>query len=470
MCAKSIAIAITLTGLSLAALAGESLTPTHRDELLSIPLTEKLGGETTRPLVAPNAFSFQAANSPRRHQRPFSFGNRLFNTNWVEAPASVKSFDGLGPLFNRVSCAGCHTKDGRGQPPQSGKGPMDSMLMRISIPGADEHGGPKPVPGYGGQLSERAIGGAAPEGIAKIAYEEVPGKYGDGVTYSLRKPAYRIVETAYGPLPSDVMISPRVAPHVIGLGLLEAVPEGTLETLADPDDKDGDGISGRVNRVWDTAKQQPAIGRFGWKAGQPDLLNQNAGAAIGDIGLTSWVHPSENCTEAQPVCISAVKGDAADLSDEFLQKLTLYTATLAVPAQRNANDPQVKRGAELFSAMSCASCHMPTLKSGEYEHRELSHQIFHPFTDLLLHDMGQGLADNRPEFEASGSEWRTPPLWGLGLVETVNGHTNLLHDGRARGFAEAILWHGGEAEAAKEAFRTAPKDAREALIAFLRSL
>jgi CxxC motif-containing protein (DUF1111 family) len=468
MGAKSIAIAIALTGMSLAALAGESLQPL-REQLLAIPLTDRLGGETTRPLTAPNAFSFQAVNAPRRHQRPFSFGNRLFNTNWVEAPASVKSFDGLGPIFNRVSCAGCHTKDGRGQPPLA-KGPMDSMLLRISIPGANEHGGPKPIPGYGDQLSERAIGGMKPEGIAEIGYEEVPGTYGDGETYSLRKPTYRIVETNYGPLPSDAMISPRVAPHVIGLGLLEAVPEATLETLADPEDKDGDGISGRVNRVWDSAKQHPAIGRFGWKAGQPDLLNQNAAAAIGDIGLTSWVHTNENCSEAQPACVSAVKGDAPDLSDEFLQKLTLYTATLAVPAQRNAGDPQVKRGAELFRSMGCAACHTPTLKSGDHEHRELANQTFHPFTDLLLHDMGQGLADNRPEFEASGTEWRTPPLWGLGLVETVNGHTNLLHDGRARGFAEAILWHGGEAQAAKEAFRTAPKDAREALIAFLKSL
>ncbi|NJM30555.1 MAG: thiol oxidoreductase [Rhizobiales bacterium] len=470
MGAKSLSLALVLTGMSLAAFAGEAVGPSLREQLLAIPLSKALGGDTTRPLVARNAFSFQVPNAPRRHQRPFSFGNRLFNTNWVEAPASVKSFDGLGPVFNRVSCSGCHIKDGRGSPPPAGKGPMDSMLLRVSIPGEGPHGGPKPVPGYGDQLSERGIAGVAPEGLAEVSYEEVPGRYGDGETYSLRKPQYRITETKYGPLPADVMISPRVAPQVIGLGLLEAVPEAALRALTDPDDRDGDGISGRINKVWDSAQQAKMIGRFGWKAGQPDLLNQNASAAIGDIGLTTSLHRIENCSEAQTSCRSAITGGEPEMDDGFLEKLTLYTASLSVPAQRNADAPEVKRGGEVFRALGCASCHMPTLRAGHHARPELAGQTFHPFTDLLLHDMGPGLADNRPEFEASGSEWRTPPLWSLGLVPMVNGHDNLLHDGRARGFAEAILWHGGEAEAAKEAFRNAPKDEREALIAFLKSL
>jgi CxxC motif-containing protein (DUF1111 family) len=461
---------IAALGLSLAASSGEALEHKMREQLLAIPLTSALGGATTRPISAPNAFSFQAPNAPRKHQRPFSFGNRLFNTNWVEAPASVKSFDGLGPMFNRVSCAGCHTKDGRGEPLLNGKGPMDSMLLRISIPGTGEHGGPNPVPGYGDQLSERAINGITPEGIAAITYENVAGTYGDGERYVLRKPSYQIANVAYGPLPSDLLISPRVAPQVIGLGLLEAVPGETLLALADPDDSDGDGISGRTNRVWDSVTNQPAIGRFGWKAGQPTLKNQNAGAAAGDIGLTSSVHPAENCPKEQSACVAAISGGTPELNDEFVEKLTLYTASLAVPAQRSSGDEQVRQGGEFFRAIGCASCHMPTLKSGVHDLPEVSNQVFHPFTDLLLHDMGDGLADNRPDFEASGSEWRTPPLWGLGLVPVVNGHQFLLHDGRANGFAEAILWHGGEAEAAKEKFRTALKSEREALIAFLQSL
>jgi CxxC motif-containing protein (DUF1111 family) len=266
-------------------------------------------------------------------------------------------------------------------------------------------------------------------------------------------------------------MSPRVAPHMIGLGLLEAVPEETLEALADPEDKDGDGISGRVNRVWDQQAQAPAIGRFGWKANQPNLKQQNAGAALGDIGLTTSLNAAENCTAPQTLCAAAINGGAPELSDEFLAKLTLYTMTIAVPEQRNASHPQVTAGEALFRSMGCASCHMPSLVTGGIEgFPQLSRQTIHPFTDLLLHDMGEGLADGRPDFEASGREWRTPPLWGLGLVPTVNGHDNLLHDGRARGFAEAILWHGGEAEMAKEAFRTAPRQERDALVAFLKSL
>jgi CxxC motif-containing protein (DUF1111 family) len=461
---------IATLGLSLAASSGEALEQKLRERLLAIPLTSALGGETTRPVSAPNAFSLQAPNAPRKHQRPFSFGNRLFNTNWVEAPASVKSFDGLGPMFNRVSCAGCHTKDGRGEPPANGMGPMDSMLLRISVPGTGEHGAPNPVPGYGDQLSERALNGIAPEGLAAITYEDVTGPYGDGESYVLRKPTYQITNAAYGPLPAGLMISPRVAPQMIGLGLLEAVPDETLLALADPDDTDGDGVSGRVNNVWDNVAKTPAIGRFGWKAGQPTLKNQNTGAAIGDIGLTSSIHPTENCATEQTACLAAFNGGTPELTEEFVEKLTLYTASLAVPAQRNFDNEQVRQGGELFRAMGCAACHMPTLESGAHNLPEVSNQVFHPFTDLLLHDMGDGLADNRPDFAASGSEWRTPPLWGLGLVPVVNNHQFLLHDGRANGFAEAILWHGGEAEAAKEHFRTAPKAEREALIAFLQSL
>jgi CxxC motif-containing protein (DUF1111 family) len=464
-------IASALTLASLAALGSEAGVLPLRDVLLSIPLTEHLGGDGTRPLANGDAFSFQTPNSPKEHQRPFSFGNRLFNTNWVEAPGSVKAFDGLGPMFNRVSCSGCHTKDGRGRPPENNQGPMDSMLLRLSIPGKSENGGVAPHPAYGDQISERAILHVEPEGRAKISYTELPGTYGDGEKFFLRKPQYAISELKYGDLGEDIMISPRVAPAMIGLGLLQSVPDETLLALADPDDVDKDGISGRPNEVWDSVAKKKTLGRFGWKANQPNLRQQNAGAAVGDIGIATSLAGGQNCTTAQTDCTNAINGGASEMSDEFLEKLTLYTMTIAVPAQRNADDTAIRHGEELFRAMGCASCHMPTLQTKSVkDFPELANQTFHPFTDLLLHDMGEGLADNRPDFEASGREWRTPPLWGLGLIPVINKHDLLLHDGRARGAAEAILWHDGEAEKPREAFRNAAKPERDALIAFLNSL
>ncbi len=460
-----------LTLVSLTALGSEAGVLPLREMLLAIPVTEKLGGDGTRPVTNVDAFTFQTLNSPKQHQRPFSFGNRLFNTNWVEAPGSVKVFDGLGPMFNRVSCSGCHTKDGRGRPPENNQGPMDSMLLRISIPGKAANGGVLPHPAYGDQISERAILHVEPEGRAQISYTELSGTFGDGEKFSLRRPRYTISDLKYGDLGKDIMISPRVAPAMIGLGLLQSVPDETLLALADPDDADGDGISGRTNEVWNSLARKKSLGRFGWKANQPNLRQQNAGAAVGDIGLATSMADGQNCTAAQPDCMKAINGGAPEMNDEFLDKLTLYTMTIAVPAQRNANDPAIKHGEQLFRAMGCASCHMPTLQTKSVkDFPELENQTFHPFTDLLLHDMGEGLADYRPDFEATGREWRTPPLWGLGLIPVVNKHNLLLHDGRARGAAEAILWHGGEAEKSREAFRNAAKPQRDALIAFLNSL
>jgi CxxC motif-containing protein (DUF1111 family) len=430
-----------------------------------------LGGATTRALDGKTAFTFPAANIKAVHQRDFFFGNRLFNTNWVTAPSSVKSFDGLGPFFNRISCSGCHTQDGRGHPPLAADEKLTSMLVRLSVPDANSPNGASPHPIYGDQLSEDAILGVAPEGRTKLAYENMPGLYGDGEKFELLKPSYSLTDLAFGDLGKGAMLSPRVAPQVIGLGLLEAVPEAALEALNDPDDRNGDGISGRFNHQTDPMTGKMAIGRFGWKANEPTLEAQNAGAAFGDIGLSNPLHMQENCLPAQAECLAAPKGLELDLSQKFLDRLNLYTRLLAVPAQRRPDDPQVVKGAELFAAFGCAACHAATLQTGsEAALPELESQTFHPFTDLLLHDMGEALADGRPDFEATGSEWRTPPLWGLGLVNAVNGHNRLLHDGRARGFAEAILWHGGEAEKAKQAFRNAEKADRDSLVEFLNSL
>lgn len=454
--------------------SAEAETPfspaTDRDWLLAQPIGIDLGGAGSRPLSHDRAFTFPIANLDRGDQRAFFFGNRLFNTNWTRAPGSVEIFDGLGPVFNRVSCSGCHLLDGRGRTPETEGAPMLSMLVRLSVPGTSSTGGPRPHPTYGDQLNDRSILGVPAEGRAVITYTEDPGRYADGEAYSLRTPSYRFEDLAFGPLGDDIMISPRVAPSVIGLGLLEAVPEETILALADPDDADGDGISGRPNFPWDAIAGNSALGRFGWKANTPSLRQQNARAANGDIGITTSLFPVDNCTSTQETCGTAAIHQGPEMSDRFLDRLTLYTRVLAVPDRRQALDPAIIEGEALFRAVGCASCHMPTLVTGDHPVAALAEQRIHPFTDLLLHDMGNGLADGRPDFLADGREWRTPPLWGIGLVETVNGHTEFLHDGRARNLAEAILWHGGEADAARAAFTAMPRTEREALLAFLASL
>jgi len=437
-------------------------------------LKAELGGDTTLVIANENAYARPIPTMPTEQLRRFTFGNRVFNTNWVTAPASVDGFDGLGPLFNRVSCSACHTRDGRGQPPRSDDESDHSLLIRLSVPGVDEHGGPRPVGHYGDQLNEKAILGVPAEGRTIVQYEEKYGTYPDGGRYSLAVPSYTFVALGYGPLPVDVQFSPRVAPPVFGLGLLEAVPDEELVALADENDANGDGVSGRVNHVWDRIAGRTAIGRFGWKANQPSLRQQDAGAALGDIGLTTRWFPRENVAEDQPEAAAAPSGGAngePEIRDDFFDRLLFYTRTLAVPAARNLDSAAVRNGARLFERVGCPACHVATLQTGDFpEIPQLSRQEIHPFTDLLLHDMGPELADGRPDFEATGSEWRTPPLWGIGLTEVVNRHTRFLHDGRARSLEEAILWHGGEAESSRERFVRSNKRDREDLLAFLRNL
>jgi len=434
------------------------------------PGEELSGGDTTVFDESREAFARPARNLDSEGRETFALGDHLFNRSWVTAPASAEGNDGLGPLYSATNCSACHFKDGRGSPPIEGND-FKGLLLRLSIPGEAPDGGPLGDPVYGGQLNHLAILGVEPEGAPLVSYEEVPGAYEDGESYSLRQPSYTIEAPAYGPLPADLLVSPRVAPMMIGLGLLEALPEETILSLADPDDSDGDGISGRANYVPDVLSGQKVIGRFGWKANQPSVLQQNAGAFLGDIGITSSLFPDQNCSEAQATCVESISGGSPELDESKLTNITFYAHTLAVPARRNVDDPTVLHGRDLFRKAGCASCHAYGLTTGDApDHPELSGQVIWPYTDLLLHDMGEALADNRPDYEADGKEWRTPPLWGIGLIESVNKHTFLLHDGRARGFAEAILWHGGEAEASREAFRSMNKSERDALLAFLESL
>lgn len=442
------------------------------------PGEELSGGETTVFDTTRDAYARAARNFDSERRGGFFVGNSAFNKPWVIAPASTDGRDGLGPVFNARSCDVCHFKDGRGRPPEPGE-PMESMLIRLSLPGVGDHGGVVPVPGYGGQLNPFGILGVEGEGQADTEWTEVPGEYADGTAYSLRTPTYVFRDLAFGALPDNVLFSPRTAPAVYGLGLLEAIPEADILAHADPDDADGDGISGRPNQVWDVVKQGVSMGRFGWKANQPSLIQQNAGAFNGDIGITTPLFPDENCAEGQTACAEAPTGAVLaddgemlepEVDQQKLERVTLYTQTLAVPARRDWDDAEVLTGKALFNQMGCASCHVPYFETGEHEAPEVAHQKIWPYTDLLLHDMGDALADGRPDFEATGNEWRTPPLWGIGLLETVNRHNLLMHDGRARGFAEAILWHGGEGEASKEAFRTASAKDRAAVIRFLESL
>lgn len=428
------------------------------------------GGDATVFDETRDAFSHPARNVTEERRDQFLVGNSFFTDAWTTAPGSVDSRDGLGPVFNANACAACHTRDGRGRPPESQDEEMLSSLVRISLPGTSEQGGPLPVPGYGDQIESRAIDGVPAEAATRVRWEEHDGTYGDGRRYSLRKPVLTIQDAAFGALPAETMTSMRVAPMVFGLGLLACVPDASIVEHADPDDADGDGISGRPNRVWDVAASATALGRFGWKANQPSIAQQNAGAFLGDMGLTTPLFPSGVCAEGQSACAGAITGGEPEVSAQIADLVTVYVELLAPPARRDVGAHDVMRGRDLFHDIGCANCHLSSLQTGECDAPELANQTIHPYTDLLLHDMGEGLADGRPDFEATGTEWRTPPLWGIGLIERVNDHDRLLHDGRARGFAEAILWHGGEAEAAREAFRTMPESDRDAVLAFLGSL
>ncbi|NVB79975.1 MAG: c-type cytochrome [Kofleriaceae bacterium] len=435
------------------------------------PGEELAGGETTVFETGGMAFSLAARNLKGARRDDFFVGNAFFKRNWVTAPASTSGQDGLGPTFNATACAACHFMDGRGAPPQKPDDAFLGLLVRLSVPGQDEHGGPLDEPNYGGQFNHHAVLGVPAEGGTHVTYVEAPGQFDDGTQYSLRVPTYTFSDLAYGAMAADVMTSPRTANAMIGLGLLEAVSEDSLLAHADEADADGDGISGRPNRVWDPMANDTRLGRFGWKANQPGVEQQVSGAFLGDIGITSPLHPQQNCPAVQTECSAAITGGDPEADQETIDQVTYYSRLLAVPARRDFKAADVLRGKKLFNEAGCASCHVAKYVTGEVAGLpELSHQTIFPYSDMLLHDMGNELADHRPDYLADGNEWRTPPLWGLGLVRVVNGHTNYLHDGRARDTSEAILWHGGEGAAARDAYKAMSKDERAALIRFVESL
>jgi len=438
-------------------------------------------GSFTTSEAGTDAFSMPVAMLNKEQVEQFAKGKEQFNEAWVVAPDPGGVW-GLGPTFNEDRCAHCHENNGRARAAQDGEEAARGLLVRLSVPGKTKEGAPNPHPAYGDQLQNRGIPGRVPaEGKALVTYKARAVTLADGEKVILRVPQFQFAALQFGELGPDVMASPRIAPAMVGLGLLEAVPEETILAIAAK--QKSSGISGRPNYVWDYENSKTVIGRFGWKANQPNLKQQTAAAFLGDIGATSHFFPEENCPRAQLQCLdvpSASKcggqgGCTGNYRPEVvpsrLNNITFYLQTLAVPARRDVTDAQVKKGELLFAQADCAICHVPQLETGgKVALPDASHVVIHPFTDLLLHDLGEALADGRPDFQASGREWRTAPLWGIGLIPRVNGHSDLLHDGRARDITEAILWHGGDAQKARDAFSTMPKADRAALVKFVESL
>lgn len=425
-------------------------------------------------LADPLAFTRPSANLGFENSFLFNFGNRLFRKDWASSSDSQVP-SGLGPLYNAPSCHACHLRDGRGQPFQAPGQPSQALVLRLSVPATGQADMPAPAatrpdPVYGVQIQGRATAGHSAEFRLGLSHTSRVVRLSGGAVAHLARPQYRLSEPAYGALNPDVTISPRIAPQMIGLGLLEAVPEADILALADPDDRDGDGISGRAMRVWSPAQGRPMLGRFGLRAETATLLDQTARAFAFDMGLSSplFPDPAGDCTPAQRRC-RAQAGAGADLSMDALRRVAFYSRNLAVPARRGADRPLVRRGEGVFHRTGCAACHRASFVTDpDAEWPEQRGQRIWPYTDMLLHDMGPDLADDGPD--GMRREWRTPPLWGIGLTRVVSGHDRLLHDGRARGLLEAILWHGGEAAPHRDRVIAMPPADRAALIAFLESL
>jgi len=447
---------------------------------------EALQAGATTAIEEPDrqAFSHFSANLARGREMDFRLGNALFRKLWVASPSSTQASDGLGPFYNARSCEQCHKEDGRGMPSDGDN--AGTMFLRLarsartdaettSIAARRVLNFPDPV--YGTQLQDKAIPGLLAEGRMVVRYADLPFTFPDGTALMLRKPDYAVADLRYGPLDRRTTLSPRVAPQMIGLGLIEAIPEDQIRALADPDDANGDGISGRLQIVRDLDGKE-RIGRFGWKAENATIRDQAAHAFAGDLGLSTPVvdKPYGDCTPAQRDCLKMMTGEQKKLGtseapDPILDLVTYYSRHLAVPARRKSGFADVLKGKQLFYASGCISCHQPKfLTDANAPDKEFRAQLIWPYSDFLLHDMGEGLADGQPVGGATGREWRTPPLWGIGLTSTVTKKAFFLHDGRARTLEEAILWHGGEAERARDSYARLPRTDRALLIKFLESL
>jgi CxxC motif-containing protein (DUF1111 family) len=426
-----------------------------------LPTNAWLGGQTTLPYQysdePTNRFKETAGNISPTNGLPFMLGRRLHHTDFGDGthsepdnPLFTDQIGKLGPKFINRSCVACHVNNGRALPPAIGA-PMLQSVVKV---GSDAYGSPHPT--LGSVLQPQSTSGPAEGGAMITSYTTNNGQYADGTPWSLQKPSYTF------PGVTPAFFSVRLAPQLVGLGLLEAVSETTILAAADPDDADLDGISGRIQIVTDPETGQPRLGRFNYKGGKARLSHQIAGALNNDMGVTTPVFP---------ILDGETSSGTNELAAADLDKMARYVALLGVAARRDLTNAQALQGEQLFAGANCVKCHSPTLATSPFHPMtELRSQTIHPYTDLLLHDMGPGLADNMGEGVATGSEWRTPPLWSIGLTAGVGGGEAYLHDGRARSLEEAILWHGGEAAASKEAFRTMTAPDRAALVKFLKSL
>ncbi|MEH6344000.1 MAG: di-heme oxidoredictase family protein [Bermanella sp.] len=448
------------------------------------------GGQTT---VTPSnriSFDFPAANLPADQKTQFHAGKALAQQPWVKAPTITLSRDGLGPLYNARTCLACHVNGGKGDIPTDPNIPVFSSLIKLSLPGQDKQHGVIAHPVYGEQIQGQSTSLAhqlrhlpsakslaknvEPEAYVHIKWQQKTFNYPDQTKIILKSPTPIFKNLGYGEINDDTLIGIRTAPSIHGMGLIELIPQAQISALSDEQDKNVDGISGRTNQVWDVETQSTVAGRFGLKANKPTLLMTVAGAFANDLGISNPLFKNQPCTSAQATCLSAATGNnenGVELNQAQLDLVVDFNRNLAPLKARNLDSQIALEGRELFYKTGCNQCHNPSFKTQKSERLpHLSNQIIWPYSDFLLHDLGRELADNRPDFKASGSEWRTPPLWGIGLHDKVNGSQALLHDGRASTIEEAILWHGGEAQFIKNAFINLNKKERESLILFVNSI
>lgn len=487
----------------------ETLAGVPMQQLVTFdPQEIKQGGDTGISIISSESYSMPSSNLTASRKGDFFVGNAFFKQPWVVAPASTDSRDGLGALFNVAACQSCHVKDGRGHAPMTANDDADSLLIRLAMPATTDeqrqqlqHSLIEKVvhPNYGGQLQDRGIQGVPAEARIKIQWTDKPVTFADGHVETLRAPTFHLTNPGYGAFDETMMVSPRIALPMIGLGLLDQIPDADIKKQAvinrkaahKKSDNSGNLIRGKFNVAMDPQTGKVGLGRFGWKAGQTKLLTQNQSAFNEDMGLTSSIRPHESCMPTQTACLKATTGadeqgngnPAVEVSDDVAKFVEFYTRNLAVPHRRNADDKQVLAGKQRFYDMGCQSCHTPRyqLPKTKDNHLEQHGQIIYPYTDLLLHDMGDDLADRtiagklppkdaQVEFLANSYEWRTPALWGIGLAQTVDPQATFLHDGRARTLMEAVLWHGGEAARQRDQVLKLDKQGRAELNAFLKSL
>lgn len=435
------------------------------------------GGSLTAKRLSDRSYIYPGKGITKAQELNFWTGFSLFRDPWVIAPSSTKDRDGLGPLFNARSCVACHDAGGRAKVQEAGEFLPLALIIRL---GSTDKNTMAVDPVYGGQMQPRAIDyhrsrlpeKVKPEAWLKLNFETVKGQFADGTSYQLRKPNYQLTKLGYGELAPHIGLSPRHAPNVFGMGMLDAISDTDLLAQEDVEDNNEDGISAKYNRVANVVTGKTEIGRFGFKAKHPNMDQQVAGAFNGDIGITSTLFPTEDCAAAQASCAQAAKlggHDSVEIPDKLLQLVNDFNRFLAVPPARKLKDKQA--GRTLFYQLDCHLCHTPSYTTDTYYPvKELAEQVIWPYTNLALHDMGEGLADGVHEYSANGREWRTPPLWGIGLQKAYTGQQRYLHDGRARSIEEAILWHGGEAKTSQNAYINLSKEQRTQLLQFLAAI